>query len=77
LETTRRSFNKHFLLALAADFKRHAAQAIEKVRKQQPASYLKICASLVPKEFKVEQTAGIKGLTDEQLEQAIATIQAR
>src|SRR5215831_14248460 len=39
LEATRRSFNKDFLLALADDFKRHGAAAIEKVRKQQPAAY--------------------------------------
>ena len=38
LEATRRSFNKDFLLALAADFKKHGAAAIEKVRKQQPAA---------------------------------------
>ena len=30
LEATRRSFNKDFLLALAADFKKHGAAAIEK-----------------------------------------------
>ena len=29
LEATRRSFNKDFLLALAADFKKHGAEAIE------------------------------------------------
>src|SRR5215831_13053627 len=45
LEATRRSFNKDFLLALAADFKKHGAAAIEKVRKQQPAAYMKICAA--------------------------------
>src|SRR5262245_47476414 len=70
-------YNKDFLLALAADFKRHGPQAIEKVRKMQPASYLKICASLlVPKEFKVEPTAGIKGLTDDELEQMLAMLKA-
>ena len=41
LEATRRSFNKDFLLALAADFKKHGAAAIEKMRKQQPAAYMK------------------------------------
>jgi hypothetical protein len=41
LEATRRSFNKDFLLALAADFKKHGAAAIEKVRKQQPAVYMR------------------------------------
>jgi hypothetical protein len=67
LEATRRSFNKYFPLALAADFKRHGPQAIEKVRKTQPAAYMKICALLVPKEMKLEQSGGVKAMTDEQL----------
>jgi hypothetical protein len=76
LEATRRSFNKDFLLALAADFKKHGAAAIEKVRKQQPAAYMKICALLVPREMKVEHAGGVKAMSDEQIEQAIAAIQA-
>jgi hypothetical protein len=76
LEATRRSFNRDFLLALAADFKKHGAAAIEKVRKQQPAVYMKICALLVPREMKLEHSGGVKDLTDEELEQAIAAIKA-
>ena len=76
LEATRRSFNKDFLLALAADFKKHGAAAIEKVRKQQPAAYMKICALLVPREMKVEHNNAIKNLTDEQLEAMIEHLQA-
>src|SRR5262245_44857341 len=76
LEATRRSFNKDFLLALAADFKKHGATAIEKVRKQQPAAYMKICALLVPREMKVEHSNAIKDLTDEQLEAMIEYLEA-
>jgi len=76
LEATRRSFNKDFLLALAADFKQHGASAIEKVRKQQPAAYMKICALLVPREMKVERAGGVKAMSDEQIEEAIAAIEA-
>jgi hypothetical protein len=76
LEATRRSFNKDFLLALAADFKKHGAAAIEKVRKTQPAAYMKICALLVPREMKLGHSGGVKDLTDEELEQAIAAIKA-
>src|SRR6516165_1386181 len=72
LEATRRSFNKDFLLALAADFKKHGAAAIEKVREQQPAAYMKICALLVPREMKLEHSGGVKAMTDEQIEGAIA-----
>src|SRR5262249_11848159 len=74
LEATRRSFNKDFLLALAADFKKHGAAAIEKVRKQQPAAYMKICALLVPREMKLEHSGGIKAMTDEQIERTIEVI---
>src|SRR5499426_1543844 len=74
LEATRRSFNKDFLLALAADFKKHGAAAIEKVRKTQPAAYMKICALLVPREMKPEHSGGVKAMTDEQIEDAIAAI---
>jgi hypothetical protein len=75
-EAARRSFNKDFLLALAADFKKHGAAAIEKVRKTQPAAYMKICALLVPREMKVEHAGGVKAMSDEQIDEAIAAIQA-
>ena len=75
LEATRRSFNKDFLLALAADFKKHGAAAIEKVREQQPAAYMKICALLVPREMQIEHSDTIKQMSDEQIEQAIEAIQ--
>jgi hypothetical protein len=52
----------------------NSLSAIEKVRKTQPAAYMKICALLVSKEFKVEHTAGVKGLSDEELEQVIAVL---
>ena len=75
MEATRRSFNRDFLLALAADFKKHGAAAIEKVRKQQPAVYMKICALLVSRELQVEHSGGIKAMSDEQLEAAIEALQ--
>ena len=76
LEATRRSFNRDFLLALAADFKKHGAAAIEKVRKTQPAAYMKICALLVPREMKVERSGGVKAMTEDQIVDAIAAIEA-
>ena len=76
LEATRRSFNRDFLLALAADFKKHGAAAIEKVREQQPAAYMKICALLVPREMRLEHSGGVKAMTDEQIVGAIAAIEA-
>ena len=73
-EATRRSLNRDFLLALAADFRRRGPEAIAKVRKQQPAAYLKVCALLVPREMKLEHSGGVKAMTDEQLEQTLAML---
>jgi hypothetical protein len=73
LEGSRRAFSANFIRTLTDDFRLYGRQAIE-VRKTQPAAYMKICALLVPKEFKVEQTAGVKGLSDEELEQMIAVL---
>ena len=75
LEATRRSFNKDFLLALAADFKKHGAAAIEKVREQQPAAYMKICALLVPREMQIEHSGGVKAMSDERITAAIEAIE--
>src|SRR5262249_39112243 len=71
-----RSFNRDLLLALAADFNKHGAAAIEKVRKQQPAAYMKICALLVPREMKLEHSGGVKAMTDEQLERTLEAIES-
>ena len=73
-QRTRHIFNKAFLEALAKDFQEGGAQAIAKVRKEQPAAYMKICALLVPKEFKLEHTGGVKSMTDEQIERSIELI---
>ena len=73
-EATRRLVNKAFLEALAEDFRQGGAQAIAKVRKEQPAAYMKICALLVPREMKVEHGGGVKAMTDEQLEAALEVL---
>jgi hypothetical protein len=75
-EATRRAFNKDFLVALARDFKAHGEQVLARVRRESPATYLKVCAMLVPRELKVEHTGGVKSMTDEELERGIEAIQA-
>ena len=73
-EATRRLVNKAFLEALAEDFRQGGPEAIAKVRKYQPAAYMKICALLVPREMKVEHSGGVKAMTDEQIERSIELI---
>jgi len=66
--------NGEFIAALLRDFRQGGPKAIERVRRTQPASYLKILALLVPREHKVEHNNLIKELTDEQLEGMIEFI---
>jgi|SRR5262249_43486022 len=74
LEGSRRAFNADFIRTLADDFRLHGRQAIEKVRKTQPAAYLKVCALLVPRELQVEHSGGVKAMTTEQIERGIELI---
>ena len=67
--------NQEFMQALLLHFRQHGKKAIEKVAREQPASYLKILALLVPREHKVEHRNPVKDMTDEELEAAIEFIQ--
>jgi hypothetical protein len=67
----RQQLNGEFIAALLRDFRQGGPKAIERVRRTQPASYLKILALLVPREHKVEHSNALKNLTDEQLEAMI------
>jgi hypothetical protein len=56
-------------------FKLSGRKAIEKVMRNQPAVFLKLLVLLVPREMKVENSGGVKAMTDERIEQAIEAIQ--
>jgi hypothetical protein len=73
-EATRRAFNKRFLIDLAEDWQQHGREVFTRVRRESPATYLKVCAMMVPKEMKLEHQAGIKAMTDEQLDEALAAL---
>jgi hypothetical protein len=57
------------------DWQQHGREVFKRVRRESPASYLKVCAMLVPKELKMEHSGGVKAMTDEQLERGIELIQ--
>ena len=71
----RARFSAEFIAALRRDFQQGGPAAIAKVRKYQPAAYMKICALLVPRELQVEHSGGVKSMTDEQLDAGIAALQ--
>jgi hypothetical protein len=53
-------------VALAEDFERHGAEVIERVRVEKPEAYIKVIASLLPKDLNLSVTR-YDHLTDEQL----------
>ena len=57
-----------------AAFRQGGREAIDKVMRTQPAVFLKLLVLLVPREMKLEHTAGVKAMTDEQIERGIALI---
>jgi hypothetical protein len=67
----RQQLNSEFLAALLRDFRQGGPKAIERVRRTQPAAYLKVLALLVPREHKVEYSNSLKNWTDEELEAGI------
>src|SRR5262249_50160738 len=72
----RARFSSEFMSALLRDFRQGGAAAIAKVRKYQPAAYMKICALMIPKEMKLEHSGGvIKAMTDEELDAALEALQ--
>ena len=51
---SRNKVSEKLLETLAIDFEDHGKDVIEKVRAERPADYLKIVASLVPKQMEIE-----------------------
>ena len=56
----RQQLNSEFLAALLRDFRQGGPKAIERVRRTQPAAYLKILALMMPREHKIEHRNPVK-----------------
>jgi len=71
----RQQLNSEFLAVLLRDLRQGGPKAIERVRRTEPAAYLKILALLIPREHKVEHRNLVASMTDEELDAAIEAIQ--
>jgi hypothetical protein len=71
LRGSRNKLSEEVICALLRDFREHGQKAIAKVRRTQPAAYLKVLALLVSREHKVEHSNSLKNWTDEELEAGI------
>jgi hypothetical protein len=60
----RNKLGEDFIQALADDFERHGAEVIERVRVQSPAVYLRVVASLLPRDVNLS-VSSLDSLTDD------------
>jgi hypothetical protein len=70
-------FGTDVLAALAADFAQHGPAVIAAIRAEKPIEYLKLLASLLPKEPPPPAPDPIDGLTDDELAACIAELRAQ
>ena len=70
---SRNKISEEFISALCDDFEQHGVEVIEAVRTQRPADYLKIIASIVPKELNVS-TSSLEDLSDDDLSDILDTV---
>lgn len=71
----RSKLSEAFLDALFADFASHGIGAIVRVRDEKPDQYLKVIASILPKDLNVNIN-DLEGLTDKQLIDRIRQLDA-
>src|SRR5262245_29348016 len=71
---SRNKLQGDFLKALAADFAEHGAGVIRIARIEKPVEYLKVIASVLPKELHVEANA-LSDISDEDLAAHITLLQ--
>ena len=72
---SRNKLGEMFIEALYESFKEKGVDAIDRVRVEQPAQYLKVIASLMPKEFHVKDPV-FDAMNDEQLADLIGEVRA-
>jgi len=73
---TRRRVNEAFLEGLLEEFHKNGAQIIHRAGQENPATFLKVLAQLVPRELSVEHSGSILSkLSDEQLAAMLSEVE--
>jgi len=62
---SRNKFTEKFVDAMLVDFEKHGEEVIQKVREQDPSSYIRVATALIPS--KSESEVEVKDMTQETL----------
>ena len=74
-QRSRHALNADTIREMHAAFRQGGREAIDKVMRTQPAVFLKLLVLLVPRQMTLDHSGGVKEMTDEQLDRAIAFIE--
>ncbi len=72
---SRSKLSEQFLDALCRDFDEYGVAALKTVRENDPATYVRTAASLIPKEARLEIANDLSRLSDEQLDSKIEALE--
>lgn len=72
---SRNKLGEAFIEAMHADFEEHGVAAIETVRREKPDQYLKVIASILPKDLNVNVN-NMDALSDDELRQRIRGLES-
>lgn len=72
----RNKLNEQFIAALAADFEAHGVRVIERVREDEPGTYLRVIARFVPATVVMQTTSVVQELSDEELADYLMMVRA-
>jgi len=72
---SRNKLGEEFVQALQQDFNQHGPAAIVRVREEKPDAYLKVIASILPKELNVNTNA-LGDMSDDELTAVLAALRA-
>jgi hypothetical protein len=67
----RSKVKERFLDDLCADYEKHGKAAIERIRESDPVAFIKVIASLVPREIRSEHKNRFENWTEEEINSAI------
>src|SRR6516164_3429750 len=71
---SRNKLNEKFILALHDDFAKHGPAVIAEVRQKRPEMYLKVIASILPRELHFKSANTFDGISDEELNDTLESI---
>lgn len=71
---SKNAFCQDFVDAYHEDFKKNGPETIAKVRENDPATYLRVAASILPKDMNIAIEKTVRDMTDDEILEHIANL---